>query len=157
MKKSDIFKMALKNLKGRRSRTKLTVTGVVIGTCAIVIMISIGAGINQTLTAQYKNSSSATRISVSKDTAAQESGSEQPPLNESAVEYFSGIEGVETVLPVINMTEYVSVTRGKYNFSGGNVMAVDFEALSKLGVKAQGGELKRPPISIRFISATPQQ
>ncbi len=142
MKKSDIFKMALKNLKGRRSRTKLTVTGVVIGTCAIVIMISIGAGINQTLTAQYKNSSSATRISVSKDTAAQESGSEQPPLNESAVEYFSGIEGVETVLPVINMTEYVSVTRGKYNFSGGNVMAVDFEALSKLGVKAQGGELK---------------
>lgn len=61
MKKSDIFAMALKNLKGRRSRTKLTIIGVVIGTCAIVIMISIGAGINNMLTQEYKSSSTATQ------------------------------------------------------------------------------------------------
>lgn len=142
MKKSDIFAMALKNLKGRRSRTKLTVIGVVIGTCAIVIMISIGAGINNMLTEQYKNSSSATRISIYANTDEKADDSEKMPLNDSAVKYFSGIDHVETVLPVINMADYVNVTRGKYSYNGGNIMAVDFDTLAKLGMKANYGALR---------------
>lgn len=143
MKKSDIFAMALKNLKGRRSRTKLTVMGVVIGTCAIVIMISIGAGINNMLTAEYKNSSSATRISIYANTDPKADDSDKMPLNDSAVKYFSGIDHVETVLPVINMADYVSITRGKYTYNGGNVMAVDFDTLAKLGVQVNNGTLRR--------------
>ena len=142
MKKSDIFAMALKNLKGRRSRTKLTVMGVVIGTCAIVIMISIGAGINNMLTEQYKNSSSATRISIYANTDEKADDSEKMPLNDSAVKYFSGLDHVETVLPVINMADYVNVTRGKYSYNGGNIMAVDFDTLAKLGMKTNYGALR---------------
>lgn len=142
MKKSDIFAMALKNLKGRRSRTKLTVIGVVIGTCAIVIMISIGAGINNMLTEQYKNSSSATRISIYANTDEKADDSEKMLLNDSAVKYFSGLDHVETVLPVINMADYVNVTRGKYSYNGGNIMAVDFDTLAKLGMKANYGALR---------------
>lgn len=142
MKKSDIFAMALKNLKGRRSRTKLTVIGVVIGTCAIVIMISIGAGINNMLTEQYKNSSAATRISIYANTDEKTDDSEKMPLNDSAVKYFSGLDHVETVLPVINMADYVNVTRGKYSYNGGNIMAVDFDTLAKLGMKANYGALR---------------
>lgn len=143
MKKSDIFAMALKNLKGRRSRTKLTVIGVVIGTCAIVIMISIGAGINNMLTAEYKNSSSATRISIYANTDPKADESEKMPLNDSAISYFQSIDHVETVLPVINMSDYVSITRGKYTYNGGSVMAVDFDTLAKLGVQVNNGTLKR--------------
>lgn len=143
MKKSDIFAMALKNLKGRRSRTKLTVIGVVIGTCAIVIMISIGAGINNMLTQEYKNSSSATRISVYANTDPNADEADKMPLNDSAVSYFKSMDHVETVLPVINMSDYVSITRGKYTYNGGNVMAVDFDTLAKLGVQVGNGTLKR--------------
>ena len=64
MKKSDLFAMAIQNLKNRKTRTKLTVIGVVIGTCAIVIMVSIGVGIDKTVTAQYESDSTLNKISV---------------------------------------------------------------------------------------------
>lgn len=143
MKKSDIFAMALKNLKGRRSRTKLTIIGVVIGTCAIVIMISIGAGINNMLTQEYKSSSTATRISVYANTDSNADEADKMPLNDSAVSYFKSMDHVETVLPVINMSDYVSITRGKYTYNGDSVMAVDFDTLEKLGVQVENGTLKR--------------
>lgn len=143
MKKSDIFAMALKNLKGRRSRTKLTIIGVVIGTCAIVIMISIGAGINNMLTQEYKSSSTATRISIHANTDPNADEADKMPLNDSAVSYFKSMDHVETVLPVINMSDYVSITRGKYTYNGDSVMAVDFDTLEKLGVQVENGTLKR--------------
>lgn len=143
MKESDIFAMALKNLKGRRSRTKLTIIGVVIGTCAIVIMISIGAGINNMLTQEYKSSSTATRISIYANTDSNADEADKMPLNDSAVSYFESMDHVETVLPVINMSDYVSITRGKYTYNGDSVMAVDFDTLEKLGVQVENGTLKR--------------
>ena len=140
MKSSDILSMALRNLRGRRSRTRLTVIGVIVGTCAIVIMISVGVGINETLTRQYRNSASATRISVYVDTAASEaSDKEAPPLDDSAVEFLSGISGVRTVLPVIDMTERVQITRGRYAYTGGSVTALELDRLGELGVTVSGG------------------
>lgn len=44
MKTSDLITMCLRNLARRKVRTLLTVIGVVVGTCAIVVMISIGIG-----------------------------------------------------------------------------------------------------------------
>lgn len=142
MKRSDIFAMALRNLKGRRSRTKLTVMGVVIGTCAIVIMISIGVGINNTVTQQYQNSASATRISVYKNAAAADDPNvKQPPLDDRAVEYIESIEHVKTVMPVVNMTEYAKITRGRYSYTGGSITAVDFDQFADLGITASGSEI----------------
>ena len=42
----DLWHMCLNNLKRRRSRTILTVLGVMIGCMSIVIMVSIGAGLS---------------------------------------------------------------------------------------------------------------
>lgn len=42
MKISDLITMCVQNLLRRKVRTLLTVVGVVVGTCAIVVMISIG-------------------------------------------------------------------------------------------------------------------
>ena len=44
MNRKDILKMCIQNLKRRRSRTLLTLLGVLIGCCSIVIMVSIGIG-----------------------------------------------------------------------------------------------------------------
>ena len=43
----DIFQMSVKNLYRRKGRTLLTVSGVVIGCCAIVIMVSLGIGMKE--------------------------------------------------------------------------------------------------------------
>lgn len=49
MKISDMISMCFGNLFRRKMRTILTVIGVVVGTCAIVVMISLGLGMNQRL------------------------------------------------------------------------------------------------------------
>ena len=47
MRASDIAGMCLQNLKRRRARTVLTSLGVLVGTCSIVIMVSIGLGLSE--------------------------------------------------------------------------------------------------------------
>ncbi|HRS22106.1 MAG TPA: ABC transporter permease, partial [Clostridia bacterium] len=46
MNSIDIVRIVFKNLLRRKMRTMLTVMGVVIGTASIVIMVSIGIGMN---------------------------------------------------------------------------------------------------------------
>ena len=45
MVKTDLFAMAAKNLMRRKSRTFLTMLGVLIGTTSIVVMVSLGIGL----------------------------------------------------------------------------------------------------------------
>lgn len=47
MKLSDLISMCIRNLTRRKVRTLLTVVGVVVGTCSIVVMISIGIGMKK--------------------------------------------------------------------------------------------------------------
>ena len=47
MNNIDILRITIRNLLRRKTRTLLTVMGVVIGTASIVIMISIGIGMNE--------------------------------------------------------------------------------------------------------------
>ena len=47
MRKQDLFRLCLQNLLRKRSRTFLTVLGVVIGGCSIVIMVSLGIGMKE--------------------------------------------------------------------------------------------------------------
>ena len=47
MRTSDIAGMCLQNLKRRRARTVLTSLGVLVATCSIVIMVSIGLGLSE--------------------------------------------------------------------------------------------------------------
>ena len=44
MKISDVISMCIANLTRRKVRTLLTVIGVVVGTCAIMVMVSLGLG-----------------------------------------------------------------------------------------------------------------
>ena len=47
MKFSDLLSMSVNNLRRRKLRTFLTVLGVVIGTASIVVMVSLGIGLNE--------------------------------------------------------------------------------------------------------------
>ena len=50
MRLNDLISMALKNLFSRKLRTFLTVLGVVIGATSIIVMLSLGFGLQQTQT-----------------------------------------------------------------------------------------------------------
>jgi putative ABC transport system permease protein len=52
MKLSDIFKLSLNSLTHRGMRSWLTILGIIIGVAAVIAMLSIGAGMSQSVEAQ---------------------------------------------------------------------------------------------------------
>ena len=64
MRFGDLLSMSLNNLKRRRLRTLLTVLGVVIGTGSIVVMISLGLGLQRRSRELVESSGSLTTIQV---------------------------------------------------------------------------------------------
>ena len=64
MRISDLIKMGLRNLTRRKARTFLTVSGVVIGSLSIIIMISIGKGVEKNFDSQLIERGSLTTITV---------------------------------------------------------------------------------------------
>ena len=47
MRFSDLLSMSVNNLRRRPLRTFLTILGVVIGTAAIIVMVSLGIGLKE--------------------------------------------------------------------------------------------------------------
>lgn len=137
MKKSDLFKTAFRNLKNRKTRTRLTVIGVVIGTCAIVIMVSIGVGIDKMLTAQFESSTSLSKITVYQ---GYDNGDGEEPvlLDDNALEYLKSIDHVQFAMPVVDMQEYISFSRGKYSLSWG-LTAIDTACMEEMGFTLNEG------------------
>ena len=60
----DIMQMCIRNLYRRKGRTALTVSGVIIGCCAIVIMVSLGIGMKQAQDQMLAQMGNLTRITV---------------------------------------------------------------------------------------------
>ncbi len=129
MRISDLMKLAFRNLFRRKARTALTVIGVVIGTISIVVMVSIGIGVNQSFDETIMQSGSMTIIRVQKygsiyDDDGNWIGSKEQVLNDSVVEQIRGVEHVKAVTPVIN--KYIRLESGKYS-NGCNLYAMDCE------------------------------
>ena len=49
MRWTDLLRMSISSLKRRKLRTFLTILGVVIGTASIVVMISLGLGMQESV------------------------------------------------------------------------------------------------------------
>ena len=61
----DLLRMSTNNLRRRKLRTFLTVLGVIIGTASIVVMISLGLGLQESLLAEVEQSGGVTNLKVS--------------------------------------------------------------------------------------------
>ena len=79
----DLLRMSSSNLRRRKLRSILTILGVVIGTASIVVMISLGLGMQQSLYREIEQSGGMTAVTVTgKDVGSQmyyysDSGSDQ--------------------------------------------------------------------------------
>lgn len=133
MRISDLIKMGLKNLSRRKARTSLTVVGVIIGTISIVVMVSIGMGMNASYQSQVMQAGSLTTIDVMKENYNYdpESGSgtvTQQVLDDAFLETITQLEHVKAVTPYIS--KYVTLTSGKYE-CGVNLYAIDMSTMEK--------------------------
>lgn len=143
MNNIDIIRMGLKNLVRRKARTFLTVLGVIIGTAAIITMISLGLGIKNTFIEQVKQFGSLTSINVmpSMGGQAQVDGSfvkGNNSLNDKAVRDLQKLPGVIAVIPAMQ-TDFKLVS-GKY-VANVNVKGIKPEHMKYLEIKLQKGKL----------------
>ena len=62
MRWSDLLRMSVSSLRRRKLRTFLTVLGVVIGTASIVVMISLGLGLQESMYKEVEQNGGTTSI-----------------------------------------------------------------------------------------------
>jgi ABC-type lipoprotein release transport system permease subunit len=131
MKISDLFVMGLRNLTRRKARTILTTLGVVLGSFIILIMISIGNGMNSNFNTQVMQQGGMTTITVNTyadifDEDGNWVNSKQQTLDDNLVEQIKAIKHVKAVSPVVqkNATLYA----GK-NMCWIYITAMDYESM----------------------------
>ncbi len=131
MKGIDILRIAFMNLWRRKLRAFLTVLGMVIGTTSIVVMVSLGIGMQSATQAMFESWGSLTTIDVSSWNYNQETGmSSEMVLDERAVQTFRQIEGVRAVMPQVQT--YGMLTSGQY-VSDVQILGVDPEVAADFG------------------------
>ena len=137
----DMLRMSGSNLWKRKVRTFLTVLGVVIGTASIVVMISIGLGLNKATLEEIQSYGSMTTINVypryNWDGTAEGQLSSQYLSNE-IVRQIEEIDHVEVVSPVLRV-DAIALS-GKY-MSQMSIEGMDVNALAQLGIEVGEGRL----------------
>lgn len=115
MNLTDLLRMSLGNLKRRKLRTFLTVLGVIIGTASIVVMISLGLGMQNSIYQEVEQSGGLTTLTVtgksSGDTMMGYDGqnSDEPTkyITDDTIKEFSQIEHVKLAAPMYQMSGYL--------------------------------------------------
>ena len=64
MRLFDLISMTLRNLLRRKARTLLTMMGVVVGTCAIVVMVSLGLAMTKSMEESLAQMGDLTQITI---------------------------------------------------------------------------------------------
>ncbi len=144
MKISDLIKMGLRNLFRRKARTALTIIGMVIGTISIVVMSSIGNGINNIFEEAVMKDGSLSKIYVSQNGWDPETGTQIKgvELNDELIEKIREIDNVKNVSP--SMGKSLVLKSGKYE-SWLWVQVIDYGTAKDFGFpnKADGTPLTK--------------
>ena len=154
MKILDLLRMSAGSLWKRKVRTILTVLGVVVGTASIVVMVSLGLGLNKSSMEQIEKYGGLTTINVYEssgsdigikeaDATALNGGNgskknEKKRLDDTAVEAIAALEHVEIVSPVLELG--VLAKYGSYE-SNLNLRGMSVEALQKMNIELSEGRL----------------
>ncbi|MCL2164622.1 MAG: ABC transporter permease [Oscillospiraceae bacterium] len=145
MKNLDIIGMGIKNLIKRKTRTILTILGVLIGTAAIIVMISLGIGTREANEKAVESEWSVNLINVSsyyypveEDGSQSRQGPSQGMLDDKAIAEIAAFPEVEAASP--QMYEYYSIVSGKYKV-GGSIIGLNVDIIDKLDLNLAQGRL----------------
>ena len=146
MRWSDLLRMSINSLKRRKLRTFLTVLGVVIGTASIVVMISLGLGLQESMYAEVEKNGGTTALTVTGKTdgpmgtsggsgdASGEKG--QKYVTDDLIKELRSLEHVKSVEPVLNLSAVA--IKGKYEGSL-ELCGMTPEGLKSLNLELEAG------------------
>ena len=140
MKKQDLLRMCVQNLLRRKSRTFLTVLGVLIGCCSIVIMVSLGIGMKESQERTLAQMGDLTIITVN----APQDGRGKAKLDEALIKRIKKLDGVEAVTPKqtleVETAQLIAGAGKRYVADWVTIVGLDTEAMEKMGYQIiEGG------------------
>ncbi len=156
----DLLRMSSSSLKRRKLRTFLTVLGVLIGTSSIVVMISLGLGMQQSLYKQVEQSGGLTSITVTgKGSEGSESmmmssnsGSSKESekyITDDVIKKLQGVANVKFVAPVLKMP--VVMLKGNY-IANVELSGMTPETLKQMNIPLGMGQMpKENGGSLEFV------
>ena len=144
MRKKDLIRLCLQNLLRKKSRTLLTVLGVVIGGCSIVIMVSLGIGMKESQEQMLAEMGDLTIITVN----APQGGRGKTKLDDQAVRRLRAVDGVTAVMPrkplEVGSVRLLAGTAGRYVADWASVAGLDASGMEAMGFRlAQGGGIEK--------------
>ncbi len=152
MKIRDMIAMAVGSLFKRKVRTVLTIAGVVIGTCAIVVMLSLGFGMKQSMETSMKSMGDLTVITIYNGRggsveegggAGADSAGQPAVLDDKAIQTIKSLPDVTAVTPVFSLSPSCAVVNcRRYRFQG-MIFGVAMDTLESFGYKMKSGALPK--------------
>lgn len=145
MKISDMIKICLQNLLRRKSRTILTVLGVVVGCCAIVTMLSIGIGVQNSQQIMLEGMGDLTLIQVYE-------GGSNAKLNDEALNKFQHIANVDVALGKASLNNVgcniYAGEQNRYQASWAQIVGISEDAMEKFGFELLEGSFPKDKFQI---------
>ncbi len=143
MKISDEIALSARNLARRKGRTALTLIGVVIGTCMVVLMISLGIAQTQANDEMLQSWGDLTQIQVYGGGMAMGPDGQTLKLDDAAIESFKELDHVQAATAFIsayNLQGQITAGRGdRYAMDLGSLTGVDPSAMEPMGFVLSSG------------------
>lgn len=140
MKTRDLIRVCLQNLSRHKARTFLTVLGVIVGCCSVVIMISIGIGMKEAQDKALAQMGDLTIIQV----YAQGGGAKAAKINKKTIRMMKDLQGVEAVTPRLSADNVpITVLGGRdkrYKAEGLTIIGMDLSTAQAMGYKLVQGD-----------------
>jgi putative ABC transport system permease protein len=168
----DLLALIVENLGRRKARVALTAIGVIIGTAAVVVLVSLGAGLQRNATEQLGNIGDLTAINVSPLYGDGGGGpmvvSQRPGgpggdgptvtklITDETLRQFAELPGVTAVIPRDYLQAGAMLSVGRLE-GYGSLLGVGAENLNVLGLTPQGGELTLAKGTVVIGSQVPLQ
>jgi putative ABC transport system permease protein len=152
MKFFDLVNLILYNLSRRKGRVALTAVGVVIGTAAVVVLVSLAVGLQKNATSQLWGINDLTSIEVYQGYSSSSSGGVSVKmmggggggdsginyLTPKAIQSIAAIPNVKQVITEDYLQTGVDIVYGKLH-AYGNIMGVDTPDLANMGLEVDQG------------------
>lgn len=143
MKISDEISLSARNLLRRKGRTALTLVGVVIGTCMVVLMISLGIAQTKTNEEMLQSWGDLTQVQIYGYGMMMGSDGKPLYLDDAAIASIKQIPHVAAATPyaqAYNLEGEITAGRnGRYTSDIYNLIGIDPTALEPMGFALQSG------------------
>lgn len=143
MKISDEISLSARNLLRRKGRTALTLVGVVIGTCMVVLMISLGIAQTKTNEEMLQSWGDLTQVQIYGYGTMMGSDGKPLYLDDAAIANIKQIPHVAAATPYAQANnlegEITAGRNGRYTSDIYNLIGIDPTALEPMGFALQNG------------------